>query len=252
MSLRAQNSVKMMAETPKLSFDKFIELKLSNYALMTERVLDDLLSAAANSSDSDLQAAHALLSSWDRHYTEDNRAGLLFEEWAALFAGRSYAGLTNYAQTWSLEEPITTPRGLKDPAAAVAMLKQAVTNTVAKYGAIDVRFGDVSRFDLDGKNIAGHGGFGNLGVFRVITWSALNENRQRTPEHGETWVAMVEFSNPIKAYGLMSYGNSRQNGTSHYNDQLEHLAADEFRELYLQRSQIEDNTVERVLLTPTK
>ncbi len=252
MSLRAQNSVKMMAETPKLSFDKFIELKLSNYALMTERVLDDLLSAAANSSDADVQAAHALLSSWDRHYTTDNQAGLLFEEWAALFAGRSYAGLDNYAQTWSLEEPITTPRGLKDPAAAVAMLKQAVTNTVAKYGAIDVRFGDVSRFDLDGKNIAGHGGFGNLGVFRVITWGALNENRQRTPVHGETWVAMVEFANPVKAYGLMSYGNSRQNGTSHYNDQLEHLAADEFRELYLQRSQIEDNTVERVLLTPTK
>jgi acyl-homoserine-lactone acylase len=250
MSLRAQNSAKMMAETPKISFDKFIELKLSNYALMTERVLDDLLEAAAMSDDLDIQRAHKLLASWDRHYSEDNRAGLLFEEWAALFAGVSYAGLSNYAETWTLEEPISTPRGLKDPAAAVAMLKQAVSNTIEKYGAIDVRFGEVSRFNLDGKNIAGHGGFGNLGVFRVITWSPLNEQRQRTPVHGETWVAMVEFSSPIKAYGLMTYGNSRQKGTTHYNDQLDHLAADEFRELFLQRSQIEANTVERVLLNP--
>lgn len=248
MSLRAQNSVKMMAETPKLSFDKFIELKLSSYALMTERVLDDLLSAAAGSADADIQAAYELLGEWDRHYTEDNRAGLLFEEWAALFAGRSYAGLNNYAETWTLDDPISTPKGLKDPVAAVAMLKQAVSNTIEKYGAIDVRFGDVSRFNLDGKNIAGHGGFGNLGVFRVITWSSLNEENQRTPVHGETWVAMVEFSNPVKAYGLMTYGNSRQKGTTHYNDQLDHLAADEFRELYLLRSQIEEHVVERVVL----
>lgn len=250
MSLRAQQSVKMMAENDTVSFDKFIELKLSDYALMTERVLDDLLSAAADSSDSDVQAAAALLADWDRHFTEDSRAGLLFEEWAGLFAGGNFAGQENYAKRWSLDTPLTTPVGLKDPDSAVAMLKQATLNTIEKYGALDVRFGDVSRFDLDGKNIAGHGSYGNLGVFRVMTWSPLNDKGQRTPRHGETWVAMVEFSNPIKAYGLMSYGNSRQQGTSNYNDQLDLLARDEFRELLLRREQVEAAMVQRTPLTP--
>jgi acyl-homoserine-lactone acylase len=250
MSLRAQQSVKMMAEKDSVSFDEFIEFKLSDYALMTERVLDDLLAAASSSTDSDILAATALLSGWDRRFTEDTKAGLLFEEWASLFAGGNFAGQDNYAERWSLEKPLTTPTGLKDAVAAVGMLKQAVANTIAKYGALDVRFGDVSRFDLDGKNIPGHGGYGNLGVFRVITWSALNEQGYRTPRHGETWVAMVEFSDPIKAYGLMSYGNSRQKNTENYSDQLDHLAADEFRPLLLQRSEIEAAAVETVSLNP--
>ena len=250
MSLRAQQSVKMMAENDSVSFDKFIELKLSDYALMTERVLDDLLAAAASSTDPDIQAATALLGSWDRRYTVDNRAGLLFEEWAALFADGNFAGQENYAERWSLEKPLTTPTGLKNPVAAVEMLKEAVASTKAKYGVLDPRFGSVSRFNLDGKDIAGHGGYGNLGVFRVITWSPLNNEGQRTPRHGETWVAMVEFSDPIKAYGLMSYGNSRQKNTSNYSDQLEHLAGDEFRPLLLHRAEVEAAAVETTTLNP--
>ena len=56
---------------------------------------------------------------------------------------------------------------------------------------------------------------------------------------------MVEFSTPIKAYGLMSYGNERQAGTTHYNDQLQLLSDNEFRELWLRREQVEANMEER-------
>ena len=246
MSLRAQNSARMLAEHDDITFETFVDLKLSTYALLTERVLDKLLRAASTSDDPDVAAGASLLAGWNRYYDEDNRAGLLFEEWAALFAGESFSGQQNYARPWSLDEPLTTPSGLKDPVQAVAMLKQAVVNTRAKYGRLDPRFGDVSRFELDGLNIAGHGGFGNLGVFRVITWSPLNAQQQRTPLHGETWVAMIEFSEPVGAWGLMSYGNSRQAGTSHYNDQLELLANDQFRPLFLSRAEVEANTVETV------
>lgn len=254
MSLRAQNSVKMMVERDQVSFDDMVDLKLSTYALMTDRVLYDLLAAAAGDPDAEVQQAVTLLRTWNRQYDATNRAGLLFEEWARLFAGRSFAGQDNYAEPWTLDKPLTTPRGLKDPAAAVAMLKEAISNTKEKYGAMDRPFGDVSRFVIGDKDLPGHGGFGNLGVFRVMTWSGLKDDatktrRIRTPFHGETWVAMIEFSDPIKAYGLMSYGNSRQPGTPHYNDQLQMLADDAFRELWLQRDQVEANTLERTSLT---
>ena len=55
---------------------------------------------------------------------------------------------------------------------------------------------------------------------------------------------MVEFSTPIKAYGLMSYGNSRQPGTTHYNDQLQMLSDNKYRELWLRREQVEANVSE--------
>ena len=61
---------------------------------------------------------------------------------------------------------------------------------------------------------------------------------------------MVEFSTPIKAYGLMSYGNSRQPGTKHNSDQLEMLSKHEFRELWLRPEQIQANTEAVTPLTP--
>ncbi len=55
---------------------------------------------------------------------------------------------------------------------------------------------------------------------------------------------MIEFSTPVKAYGLMSYGKSRQKGTPHYSDQLQMLSDHKFRELWLRRGQVEANTAE--------
>ena len=48
----------------------------------------------------------------------------------------------------------------------------------------------------------------------------------------------------------MSYGNSRQRGTTHRSDQLEHLARHEFRELWLERPQIEAHLESRTELKP--
>jgi acyl-homoserine-lactone acylase len=61
---------------------------------------------------------------------------------------------------------------------------------------------------------------------------------------------MIEFSTPVKAYGLMSYGNSRQPGTTHYSDQLGMLSRDEFRELWLRREQVEAHLSERTAFNP--
>jgi acyl-homoserine-lactone acylase len=82
----------------------------------------------------------------------------------------------------------------------------------------------------------------------VITWSAPDAAGKRVPQHGETWVAMIEFSTPVRAWGLMSYGNSRQPGTAHHADQLQMLARGEFRELWLQRAQVEAHLEERTPL----
>jgi len=250
MSLRAQQSVKMMLEHEKISFKQFEQLKLSTYALMTERVLDELLQAATVSNDPDIKAGAKLLGNWNRNYDEDNRAGILFEEWATKFAGPPprFSLQDNYREQWSALAPLTTPLGLADASRAVEMLGEAIIETRRKYGRIDPRFGDVSRFQLGDVNIPGHGGYGYLGAFRVMTWADPDGDNICTPYHGETWVAMVEFSTPVKARGLMSYGNSRQSGTSNYSNQLDHLRKDEFRTLWLQRDEVEANMVERTSL----
>lgn len=238
MSQRAQMSVKLLSQTPKLSFDDFVSRKLTTRSLMADRMLPDLLSAAKDSTDPDIQAAVALLSGWDHQDNADSRGALLFETWALLFAPNNFTSQANYAVKWTLDDPLETPRGLKDPAAAVAMLKQAVAKTRQLYGAIDRPFGEVSRFHLGSVNLPGNGGFGNTGVFRTITWGPM-KNGERTPQHGETWVSMVEFSTPMKAVGMMSYGNASQPGSPHNADQLQFLTNKTFRTLWIDRKDVE-------------
>jgi acyl-homoserine lactone acylase PvdQ len=130
------------------------------------------------------------------------------------------------------------------------MLRSAIETTRTKYGALDRPFGEVSRFRLDGVDLPGDGHIGGLGPFRVITWGPLDPSGRREPQHGETWIGLVEFTTPVKAYGLMSYGNSRQQGTRHRSDQLELLANRRLRELWLRRDQVEANLEERTELHP--
>ena len=250
LSMRAQNSLNMMVNAKDLTFDDFVRLKLSNRALMADRVLPDLLAEASKDPDPDMQKAVQVLTDWDRTFSKENRGGVLFEEWAKLFAGPRMTGQDGFAIPWSADDPISTPSGLKDPKAAVEMLHKAITSTKMKYGQIDPVYGDVSRFILEDVNVPGHSGYGNLGSFDVITWSEPNEDGVRTPLHGETWVALVEFSTPVKAYGRMSYGNSRQPGTTHYSDQLKLLSDSKFRELWLQRDQVEAHLERRTPLNP--
>ena len=130
------------------------------------------------------------------------------------------------------------------------MLRKAISETKRKYGALDRPFGEVSRFKIGDVDLPGDGEVGGLGPFRVITWGPLNKEGKRYPQHGETWVGLIEFTTPVRAVGLMSYGNSRQKGTRHYNDQLTMLADQRFRELWLRREQIEANTESVTKLTP--
>ncbi len=240
MSLRAQSSVRLIDATPKLGFDDFVARKLSTRSLMADRLLPELLAAAGQSPDPDLRAAVALLGAWDHCFDANSRGALLFETWARLFASNDFSSEANYAQPWTLAEPLATPAGLKDPAAAVAMLKTAVGQTRDRYDALDRPFGEVSRFHIGAVNLPGNGGYGNTGVFRTITWGPM-KNGERLPLHGETWVSLVEFGTPMKALGLMSYGNSSQPGSPHNSDQLEYLSNKSFRTLWLTRTEVEAN-----------
>lgn len=252
MSLRAQNSVQMLLDEPKVSLEELIRMKLSARVTALERILPDLVVAVAGEGDADIRDALALLEAWDGEVHQESTAALLFEEFMQLFTapqkGFPFDSQKNYAVPWSLEAPLTTPYGIADKAGALEMFRQAVANTRSKYGSVDRPFGEVSRYQLGDTDIAGTGSFGNLGAFNVITWFDPDGDNIRTPAHGETWVSMVEFSKPIKAYGLMTYGNSRQEGTKHHEDQVRMLAQGKFRRLWLQRDEIESNTNRRVEL----
>lgn len=244
LSMRNEQSLHLMADSGKISYQDFIKLKLTTRALLADRMVPDLIEAVGTSSDPDIQKAVSVLRGWDHQYNADSKGALLFEEWVKAFAGPNMSDQKNFAEKWDADKPIETPRGIKDPAVALTTLKTAVANTVKLYGAVDRPYGEVSRFHIGDVNLPGNGGFGNLGIFRTITWDKL-DNGQRKVNAGETWVSLVEFSKPIKAMGVMSYGDSSQPGSKHNNDQLKYVASRTLRTLWVKRADVVKHVEEK-------
>jgi acyl-homoserine-lactone acylase len=245
MSFRAERSLRMLYEDPKLTYDNFVKNKLSTRSEMADRILPDLLDAAEKYGTPLAKQAAAVLKAWDRLAEADSRGGVLFYQWGMQFMGPTLASQAGFAVPYDLKAPLTTPSGLKDPQQAAKQLDAAASQTVKLYGALDVPWGQVMRLQFAGLDLPGNGGFGNLGVFRVITYGAAH-GATRSQTAGETYIAAVEFTNPPHAKVLLSYGNSSQPGSPHQSDQLPLVARKELRIAWRTKAQALANLESRV------
>ncbi len=269
ISFRTERSLHMISnfdqpETERsISYDQMIEKKLSNRMELADRILPDLLAATDQYGTPQAKQAAAVLAKWDRHAEASSRGAVLFYAWAQKFMGASLTNQSGFAVPYSLASPMTTPRGLKDPAKAAKLLDEAASSTIQTFGSLEVPWGDVMRFQInnqsnghtsglnatrsapiDGVNLPANGGYGNLGIFRVITFGPLDPaTRTRTPIHGDTYVAAIEWLNlpnqPVHAKTYVSYGNSSQPNSPFHTNQLPLLEHKQMRDAWLTRKDVE-------------
>jgi len=231
MDLRAQRSAKMLLEDDKISFDELIQYKHSTQVELADRILDDLIPVARQGSEKARRAA-GVLAAWDRKVDADSRGAVLFVFWKkAMKSDRLFA------KPWREDAPLTTPDGLANPGEAVRVLEAVAAKVEATYGALDVAWGEV--FRLPGEaNLPANGADGSLGVFRSVSFVPGKGDRFEAIA-GDSFVAAIEFSNPVKAMALNSYGNASQPGSPHAGDQWQLFARKELRPVWRSRSEIE-------------
>lgn len=258
---RSDRALRMLSEDKKISFDMLLSKKLSTHMELADRMLPELLEAVNQYGTDKAKKAAELLKSWDRNAEANSKAALLFYVWAQKFTNTALtvstaAGSKNFAVPYKMDEPLTTPRGLKDPKYAARLLDEAVDETTKTYGAVDRPWGEVMRFQIngqsdgntaadrgapiDGVDLPGNGGYGNLGIFRVITFGPMKDG-VKTPVHGDTIVMAVEFTSKPHAKVFVSYGNCSQPGCKHHTDQLPLMRDKQWRDLWLSRKDIEAN-----------
>ncbi|MBW4432858.1 MAG: acylase [Pelatocladus maniniholoensis HA4357-MV3] len=241
MDFRSQRSVKMLAEDKKISFDQMVADKHSTRMELADRILDDLIPAARKYGNELGRRAASVLETWDRQANVDSRGAVLFAFWVQQMDLDK-----TFSKPWSEKSPRTTPDGLADPKIAVATLQAVATQVEKTYGTLDVAWGKVFRLRLGNVDLPANGGDGNLGIFRAINF-APSENGQFQAVAGDSYVAAIEFSNPIRAMALTSYGNATQPGSPHTNDQLQMFANKKLRPVWRSRSDILAHLEERKL-----
>lgn len=232
MSFRAQSCVKMLAEDKSISWQKMIEYKHSTRMELAERILDDLIPAAQKHGDELARRAVDILATWNRNADADSRGAVLFSFWLEEMGTEKV-----FSIPWNEKFPRTTPDGLADPQGAAKALSVAATKVEKAYGTLDVAWGDVFRLRYENLDLPANGGDGDKGIFRVLNFAPSPDGRFQAVA-GDSYVAAIEFSNPVRAMALTSYGNATQPGSPHITDQLPLFVRKQLRPVWRTRQEI--------------
>jgi acyl-homoserine-lactone acylase len=236
LAFRPQRSVRMLMEDESMSLEEMIDHKYSSYVESADHIIEDLNLAVRMFGNERTARAANVLQRWDRQAEADSRGTILFEAFYREWTRR--AGSAAFELPWLESSPLTTPDGLADPRTAVEALEAAAALVESRYGALDVAWGDVHRLRRDGLDFGANGGPGQLGIFRVLGFSDAADGR-RVATSGDSWVAAIEFGDPVRAYAILPYGNSSQPGSNHRTDQLPLFARKRMRAVLLERRDIE-------------
>ncbi|MFA6643333.1 MAG: acylase [Bacteroidales bacterium] len=237
-SFRAQRAINLIKDDESVTFEELVDYKLNTGMEIADRFLDDLLAAVEQYPDSVTLLAADILKRWDGTTDADSKGAVLFAQW--------FDKLDNsmFAVPWSADSPVTTPDGLNDPEKAVALLRKAAIEIEEEYGFMDVEWGYVNRFSVGNIEYPANGGKSDYGVFRTMYFQPKKGSYRNYVYHGDTFVAVVEFGDKVRAEVLLSYGNSSQPGSRFVGDQLEMLYENRLRTALLTRKDVLNNMVE--------
>lgn len=243
MSLRAQQSAKLLESNGRVTFEEVIRDKHSTEMELANRVVGDLIMAAERSQSPRVAQAATVLRGWDRRADSGSAGAVLFVEWWRGYENRLGAA-SPFAEPWSASAPRSTPRGLADPAAATAALDSAAVLIAARYGSLDVAWGDVYRVRRDSLDLPANGAFDDFGVFRNVGYRGVANDRY-VVAGGDSYVAVIEFGPTVRAASVIGYGNASRAGSPHRTDQLGLFAAQRLKPVWRSRAEVERNLARR-------
>jgi acyl-homoserine-lactone acylase len=253
LHFREQRGIRMLEENPRLTLERMIELKNDTRLELADHVVDELVAAARQSGDELASQAADVLAAWDRRAEPDSTGTLLFFFWVFSLEPTNIELLPDlFSVPWDAADPLNTPRGLANPDQAVEALRAAAEQVQGLFGRLDVPWGEVARLRRGEVDLPANGMYGDpFGCFRVLNFdfSTLPTTGQGTTIAGDTYVAAIEFSDPVRAMVLMTYGNATQPGSPHIGDQLELSAHGELRPAWRSRAEIEANLEARDVLS---
>ena len=261
---RELRGLQMLNAHQQMSYEELIAAKHSTRALVADQLLDDLITAARESNNQLLLQAADVLGHWDRQYLAESRGawlfGMWFEKWLertiakATVADSNYSftpdqlvGSLFYDQPFDATRPLTTPYGLADIPLALLALQDAASELQATKGTLDIAWGEIARLRRGKTDLPGNGAGTALGVFREIVYEPDEDGKFKSFS-GDTYIALVEFSQPVHAQVLTTYGNASQPHIPEIGDQLPLAAKQQLRPAWRMLDEIEANLVMRETL----
>lgn len=223
LRLRSQLAIQLLAGEGRLSLEDVVRRKHDPRMLLADRVKQELVTELMRRP-LDRRTARAidLLERWDNTARVGSRGSVLFETW-----WEEYSRIVEepFRVPWSADEPLSTPRGLRDPQRAVEAFGRALGAVEDRYGRADVAWGAVHRVRMQEVDLPVSGCPSTLGCFRHLGFRDAGDGK-RVAYTGDAWILAVEFGEVPRAVSVLVYGQSSRQDSPHASDQVELFASE--------------------------
>ena len=257
---RGINAVRVLKDKKDFTLDSLIDAAYDPYLAAFDVLLPKLYESherwrSTISGEVDIQSIAvdeqiALLRDWDRKASADSAATTLAvlwadEVWRRAFADR--AGVTGYRARGITRDEYVAEVAARDGIGALLVTIQRLTED---FGGWQVPWGEVNRFQRLTGDIVQPFNDSEPSTpvwFPSARWGSLAAYGQRTfngtkkiyGTRGNSFVAVVEFGDKVKALAITAGGQSGDPSSPHFDDQIELYARGEFRPVYFYPEDIE-------------
>ncbi len=245
-NFRAVNAIDLLKKTNDLTLEGLIELGYDPRLAAFEKMVPGLVQAFDNSSTKDeaLREAIEIMRGWNAEVSEESVAMTLAHFYgmnslrnAARPEGLNFMELMNYYGEGAPEEE------------RLSIFKQTLEELEADFGSWNKPWGEINRFQrLDGSiepNFDDDKPSLPVGM-ASSRWGALASYGSRTYDtkklygtSGNSFVAVVEFGDKVKAKSLLAGGQSGDPDSPHFYDQADNYVNVNFKDVAFYREDVE-------------
>jgi acyl-homoserine-lactone acylase len=245
---RAVHAIKVLQEVKKVNLDSFLQLAYDPYLPAFEYLIPELISALEKTGNSSQNAVLQVLKAWDYRTSKESVAMSI-----AHFYGENYQG-----EFRSMNRFINPMPTAKIPTAAeiTAVFEKTITQMNADFGTWNTPWSEINRFqrlsgDIDLK-YDDNAPYVPVGLASG-NWGALAAYGARTYEgtkrlygyRGNSFVAVVEFGEKVKAKTILAGGQSSDPNSPHFFDQAQRYADVNFKDVAFYKEDVEKRVKEK-------
>jgi acyl-homoserine lactone acylase PvdQ len=252
-NFRGVHAVRVLGDVDDLTLDGLIELAHDPYLPGFEVLIAGLLEAwdVAEEPDAALEEPIEVLRSWDLTTGTDSVAMSL-----AHFYGTRHLDRANFPEGLSEMERITMLGTTTPPEERLAIFAETVAMLNDDFGDWRTPWGEINRFQrLSGAiDLEYDDDVPSLAVGMANSrWGALADfgakrregTRRLYGDNGNSFVAVVEFGDSVKAKSILVGGQSNDPDSPHFDDQAPLYVEQEFKDVAYYREDVDRRARER-------